>query len=621
MREAVAQMKQELGDDAVILHTKKYKDGGFLGMGSREMIELTAAIEDEKPVKKELTTEKITPPSPAPSATRPSSVVSQYKTSGTEEGIALAEKSQPLALPPPPIEPPVQSSELEPDDFAKRLQEAEQAAAPIEESLEEPIEEPATVEAESESDGAIEYARSEGAVPAEESTQIPLDDAATVERVAEILTAAMTMSATSEPVPQPEPEAQAAPLPTELSHLTAAAPSTVEQTSARSEQMTSTPPEGMQPAPAQPAPPPMPETGTVTLTTEQLAQMQAAMMAQAMAQIQMSAVAQQPIQQPPIQQPIQQQPIQQPPVEPPQPKAVKPAEPVVKVGDDGEEKIKKLEAEIAQMKAMLAQVLGRDVSRGKVTLHEALRQQEVSEEILNDMAVSAGAGETLVDCISNAAYVTLTNYLQSNIIFTEGIKLNRHGVRIAALLGTTGVGKTTTLAKIAAKFVLESQATAALITADTYRISAVEQLRTYSDILGLPLEIVYTPSELSKAIVKHRSKDLILIDTAGRSQHNDDQMRELRALLSINQRIEKHLVLSVTTKQSDAKAIIEKFSLCEPDRVIFTKADETETIGSIVNLLAKQKLGLSYLTNGQSVPDDIMTATPENLADLLLRAK
>ncbi len=619
MREAVAQMKQELGDDAVILHTKKYKDGGFLGMGSREMIELTAAIEDEKPVKKELTTEKISPPSTAQSATRPSSVVSQYKTSGTEEGLALAEKSQPPALPPPPpIEPP---SEPAPDDFAKRLQEAEQATEPIE----EPIEESATVEAENESydAAAVEpeeaggYARSEGAVPAEESTQIPLDDAATVERVAEILSAAMTMSATSEPVPQPEPETQAAPLPTELSHLTAAVPNAVEQTSARSEQMTSTPPDAQPPAP----PPPMPEAGTVTLTTEQLAQMQAAMVAQAMAQIHMNAVAQQPIQQQPIQPSAIQQPIQQPPVEPPQSKAVKSAETVVEVGDGGEEKIKKLEAEIAQMKAMLAQVLGRDVSRGKVTLHEALRQQEVSEEILNDMAVSAGAGETLVDCISNAAYVTLTNYLQSNIIFTEGIKLNRHGVRIAALLGTTGVGKTTTLAKIAAKFVLESQATAALITADTYRISAVEQLRTYSDILGLPLEIVYTPSELSKAIVKHRSKDLILIDTAGRSQHNDDQMRELRALLSINQRIEKHLVLSVTTKQSDAKAIIEKFSLCEPDRVIFTKADETETIGSIVNLLAKQKLGLSYLTNGQSVPDDIMTATPENLADLLLRSQ
>ena len=286
-----------------------------------------------------------------------------------------------------------------------------------------------------------------------------------------------------------------------------------------------------------------------------------------------------------------------------------------------EEKIKRLEDEIAQMKAMLAKVLGRDVTRGSLSLHEALRQQEVNDDILNDMAVTAGAGETLADSQSIEARVTLVNYLQANVLFTEGIKLNRHGVRIAALLGTTGVGKTTTLAKIAAKFVLEHQVTAALITADTYRISAVEQLRTYSDILGLPLEIVYTPAELSKAIMKHRSKDLILIDTAGRSQYNAQQLRELRDLLSINQRIEKHLVLSVTTKQSDARDIIEKFSICEPDKVIFTKSDETNSIGLIMNVLVKQqRLGLSYLTNGQSVPDDIIAATPESLANLILRA-
>lgn len=648
MREAVAQMKMELGDDAVILHTKKYKDGGFLGVGSREMIELTAAIEDEKPAKKELTTEKISPPSTAQSTSRPSSVVSQYRTSGTAEGVALAEAQTPSMPPPPPVTPPPAPEPENDDDFAQRLQEAEQAMepeTPTEEETEDRSE--GVREApEDEPEGGEEWAeesaprKSEGAVP------VPIDDAEAIERAAAILTAAMTMSTTAEPVPQAEPEPQSAPLPTEISTLSAAAPNAVDQSSARSEQMTSTPPEAVQSdpqsyAPPEPAPAPEPVPGTVTLTTEQLAQMQAAMMAQAMAQVQMNAVAQPP---PQYQQPQYQAPPPQPVQAPPPPVEPQPSEAVssttnapasqpppaqnVTVGEtrsdgdnSGEEKIKKLEAEIAQMKAMLAQVLGRDVSRGKVTLHEALRQQEVSEEILNDMAVSAGAGETLVDCISNAAHVTLSNYLQSNILFTEGIKLNRHGVRIAALLGTTGVGKTTTLAKIAAKFVLESQATAALITADTYRISAVEQLRTYSDILGLPLEIVYTPSELSKAIVKHRSKDLILIDTAGRSQHNDDQMRELRALLSINQRIEKHLVLSVTTKQSDAKAIIEKFSLCEPDRIIFTKADETETIGLIVNLLAKQKIGLSYLTNGQSVPDDILSATPENLADLLLRTQ
>ena len=181
------------------------------------------------------------------------------------------------------------------------------------------------------------------------------------------------------------------------------------------------------------------------------------------------------------------------------------------------------------------------------------------------------------------------------------------------------MGKTTTLAKIAARFVLEKNIRAALITADTYRISAVEQLKTYSDIIGLPLEIVYTPEELKVAIHKHRDKDLILIDTAGRSQHNDYQMKELQDFLAVDSRIEKHLVMSATTKNRDVADILQKFSVCEPGRVIFTKTDETSSLGLIVNLLADKDISLSFMTNGQSVPDDIIPATADKLAALLLR--
>ncbi len=153
------------------------------------------------------------------------------------------------------------------------------------------------------------------------------------------------------------------------------------------------------------------------------------------------------------------------------------------------EKIRRLEDEIAQMKALLAEVLGRDPKKGTITLHEAMKRQEVDEEILTEMATQSNAGDTLVDVHTPTAKSTLTNYLNEHVKFADGIKLNRHGVRIAALLGTTGVGKTTTLAKIAAKFVLEQRTNVALITADTYRISAVEQLKTYSDILELPRRI------------------------------------------------------------------------------------------------------------------------------------
>jgi flagellar biosynthesis protein FlhF len=147
----------------------------------------------------------------------------------------------------------------------------------------------------------------------------------------------------------------------------------------------------------------------------------------------------------------------------------------------------------------------------------------------------------------------------------------------------------------------------------------VEQLKTYSDIIGLPLEIVYSPNELKVAIHKHRDKDLILIDTAGRSQHNEYQMKELQDFLAVDSRIEKHLVMSATTKHRDAEEILEKFSVCKPDRVIFTKTDETSSVGLILNLLSKRDIAVSFLTNGQSVPDDIIPATPAELARLLLR--
>ena len=181
------------------------------------------------------------------------------------------------------------------------------------------------------------------------------------------------------------------------------------------------------------------------------------------------------------------------------------------------------------------------------------------------------------------------------------------------------MGKTTTLAKVAAHFVLEQNLKGALITADTYRISAVEQLKKYAEILGLPVEVVYSAADLKKAIARHRSKDFILVDTAGRSQYNEFQMDELKDLLTAHSRMEKHLVVSATTKEADVAEIMKRFSVCKPDRIIFTKTDETRTIGMVLNLLAGSELPLSFLSNGQSVPDDIIPATAERFAELLLR--
>ncbi len=284
------------------------------------------------------------------------------------------------------------------------------------------------------------------------------------------------------------------------------------------------------------------------------------------------------------------------------------------------EKIQALEQELVQMKAMLEQVISQKQEDPEtVTLQDTMQEQEISEAVLQDMIRNMPAGDILSETGSERAFKALSDYLHDALKMSDGIILKDGRPKIVALIGTTGVGKTTTLAKIAAKFVLERGVSAALITADTYRISAVDQLKTYSDIIGLPLEIVYSPAELKTAIRKFRNKQLILIDTAGRSQRNDYQMQELQEFLEAEPEIEKHLVLSATTKSRDALNILERFSVCKPDRVLFTKTDETTSLGFIVNLLFDKRITLSYLTNGQSVPDDIAPASSEILAKLLLR--
>lgn len=282
--------------------------------------------------------------------------------------------------------------------------------------------------------------------------------------------------------------------------------------------------------------------------------------------------------------------------------------------------IQDLQNELEEMKALMLEMSrGKSAGEEKATLQSALKAQEVNQYIIDDMISKLTGAEILAPQDSAKAKNALEKYVKKAIRLANGITLYSDKPKIAALIGPTGVGKTTTLAKIAAKFVLEQGARVALITADTYRISAVEQLKTYSDILGLPLEIVYNPEALKQAIAKHQDKQLILIDTAGRSQYNAYQMKELSELLNVDAGIEKHLVLSATTKTSDGLALMENFAVCKPDRVILTKVDETSTHGILLNILHRRKAALSYLTNGQSVPDDIEPAGVERVAELLLR--
>lgn len=190
-----------------------------------------------------------------------------------------------------------------------------------------------------------------------------------------------------------------------------------------------------------------------------------------------------------------------------------------------------------------------------------------------------------------------------------------------ALVGPTGVGKTTTIAKLAAIFAIMKKKSVALATVDTYRIAAVDQLKTFADIISVPLEVAYTPLELGEALKRHQEKDLILIDTAGRSPLNELQMTELKSFFELYNDVEIFLVLSATTKNADLVETISRFNQLPIKRLIFTKLDETQHYGIVLNIICKTKKTIAYITTGQNVPDDIEVPDPVRIAKLLLKVK
>jgi len=191
---------------------------------------------------------------------------------------------------------------------------------------------------------------------------------------------------------------------------------------------------------------------------------------------------------------------------------------------------------------------------------------------------------------------------------------------VVALIGPTGVGKTTTIAKLAANFCLRENKRVGLITIDTYRIAAVEQLKTYAQIIDVPLEIAMSVDQLTEALERLSDRDIILIDTAGRSQRDATRIAQLKAFFSTVRPHEVHLVLSSAASQKVLDQTIERFRDIGIDRLIFTKLDEALGFGVILNSLQKAQAKLSYVTTGQDVPSDIEVGEPEALTRLILAA-
>lgn len=189
---------------------------------------------------------------------------------------------------------------------------------------------------------------------------------------------------------------------------------------------------------------------------------------------------------------------------------------------------------------------------------------------------------------------------------------------VVALVGPTGVGKTTTIAKLAANMKLREGRRVGLITIDTYRIAAVEQLKTYAEILQVPLVAVNTPEEMAQAIARLAEVDLVLIDTAGRSQKDELRIADLNRFLGAARPDQVHLVLSSTSREETIREAVRNFSVLNVDHVIFTKLDEAVGCGVILNVLRSADLRLSYLTHGQAVPSDIEPGDARRVARILL---
>ena len=203
----------------------------------------------------------------------------------------------------------------------------------------------------------------------------------------------------------------------------------------------------------------------------------------------------------------------------------------------------------------------------------------------------------------------------------ETIALNDGKPAIAVFVGPTGVGKTTTLAKIAAQYSVIMKKKVGIMTCDTYRIAAVEQLKTYSEIMDVPIRVIYESRDVEEAVEEYKDMDLILVDTAGSSHRDKMKLMELQKMLKSMGSQQMFLVISATTNYKNVIDVLSSYSFLKDYRILLTKVDENVSNGIILNIAAKGGRPLSYITTGQNVPDDIEKVDGERIASLILSGK
>jgi flagellar biosynthesis protein FlhF len=292
----------------------------------------------------------------------------------------------------------------------------------------------------------------------------------------------------------------------------------------------------------------------------------------------------------------------------------------------GSTEVAALRSEIVSMRSQVTELCRRFSARGRPDVCPELLDVYVR---LVENEVAEGLAKSLVERVQrDLAGVAASGRrrvrehlmkLISEVICTSGpIRLRRGRATTVALIGPTGVGKTTTVAKLAARFALLEGRRVALVTTDTYRLAAVDQLYRYGELMRLPVREVSSPGKVRAVLDELGEMDLVLLDTAGRSQHDDLKMNDLRLFLEAARPDETHLVLSSTSSNRNLFSAVEKFARFDLDRVLFTKLDEAASCGLLLSVLLRLNKSLSYVTTGQSVPDDIEVGDPLKLARMIV---
>ncbi|PLV58385.1 flagellar biosynthesis protein FlhF [Thermotoga sp. KOL6] len=281
--------------------------------------------------------------------------------------------------------------------------------------------------------------------------------------------------------------------------------------------------------------------------------------------------------------------------------------------DNIKDEFDEIKRTINEIKQILIKEKRQSLPEGLSKILYGMEKQEILPDIRYKLIEFLKMKYGDLDLYSNETFrilsEQLSNFIRINVPAFEKAKV--------LFVGTTGVGKTTTLAKLAAKLKIEEKKSVAILTLDTYRIAAAEQLKTYAEIMDIPMKIAYTPKEAEYEMMALKGYDILLVDTAGRSHQNELQMSEIKALWEAVKPDITFLVLSMNYKLDDMKKMIERFSQVKPTHLILTKMDETSIYGTFVNVSEIAELPIAFVTNGQRVPDDIFEANSVELARVI----